>query len=107
MRIAILEDDRSQLELLNHLLTSGGHHVVSFERGADLMLAMEQDRLEMLILDWNLPDANGIDILARIRQTSKIPVLFCTARGEQDDLVKALRTGADDYLIKPVRRLEL
>lgn len=107
MRIAILEDDRSQLELFTHWLTLAQHHAVSFERGEDLMVSIGQERFEMLILDWNLPDASGIDILTRVRQTSKVPVLFCTARGEQDDVVQALRAGADDYLIKPVRRLEL
>jgi two-component system response regulator RegX3 len=83
------------------------HHAVSFERGEDLMVSIEQERFEMLTLDWNLPDASGIDILTRLRQISKVPVLFCTARGEQDDVVQALCAGADDYLIKPVRRLEL
>ena len=61
----------------------------------------------MLILDWNLPDATGIDILRRVRQNSKVPVLFCTARDDRDDVVKALDEGADDYLIKPLRRMEL
>ena len=61
----------------------------------------------MLILDWNLRDATLIDILRRVRQTSKVPVLRCTARDNQGDLAKALRDGADDYLIKPLRRLEL
>jgi len=87
MRIAILEDDRSQLELFTHWLTLAQHHAVSFERGEDLMVSIGQERFEMLILDWNLPDASGIDILTRVRQTSKVPVLFCTARGEQDDVV--------------------
>jgi two-component system response regulator RegX3 len=107
MRIAILEDDLSQLELLTHWLTLAEHHAVSFERGEDLMVSIGQERFDMLILDWNLPDASGIDILIRVRQTYKVPVLFCTARGEQDDVVQALRAGADDYLIKPVRHLEL
>ena len=71
------------------------------------MISIAHERFEILILDWNLPDADGVEILTRVRQTSKVPVLFCTARGEQDDVVRALRAGADDYLIKPVRRLEL
>jgi len=72
MRIAILEDDRSQLELLTHWLTLAEHHAVSFERGEDLMVSITQERFEMLILDWNLPDASGIDILTRVRQTAKV-----------------------------------
>jgi len=107
MRIAILEDDPSQLELLSHWVTAAGHHPVPFERGEALLKAIPQQQFEMLILDWNLPDAPGIEILKRLRQTSKVPVLFCTARAAQDDVVKGFREGADDYLIKPLRRLEL
>ena len=107
MRIAILEDDPSQLELLSHWVSVAGHQAVTFERGEDFLKAMGKEQFEILILDWNLPDATGIDILRRVRQTSKVPVLFCTARADQDDVVKALREGADDYLIKPLHRLEL
>jgi len=72
-----------------------------------LLKAISQQQFEMLILDWNLPDAPGIEILKLLRQTSKVPVLFCTARAAQDDVVKGFREGADGYLIKPLRRLEL
>src|SRR5262249_13420757 len=57
--------------------------------------------------DWNLPDLSGIDVLRRIRQRSRMPVIFCTAREGQDDVVAALREGANDYLRKPIRRMEL
>jgi len=62
---------------------------------------------ETLTFDWNLPDITGIDVLRRLRANSKVAVLFCTARAEVDDVVKGLSEGADDYLIKPLRRLEL
>ena len=107
MRIAILEDDLTQLELISHWLTAAGHEPAPFERGEAFLNAVWEGQFEMLILDWNVPDATGIDVLRRVRQNSKVPVLFCTARADQDDVVKALREGADDYLIKPLRRLEL
>src|SRR5262245_61566608 len=107
MRIAILEDDPSQLELFCHWVTAAGYAAVPFERGEAFMHAIGQAQVDMLMLDWNLPDASGIEILRRVRQTSNIPVLFCTARAAEDDVVKALRGGADDYLTKPLRRLEL
>jgi two-component system response regulator RegX3 len=107
MRIAILEDDPSQRELLIHWLTLAGHQAAPFERGDDFLKSDCRPDFEMLILDWNLPDVTGIEVLQRVRQTSKMPVLFCTARTHPDDTVKALRSGADDYLIKPLRRLEL
>jgi len=60
----------------------------------------------LLSLDWNLPDLSGIDVLRRIRQRSRMPVIFCTAREGQDDVVAGLQAGADDYLRKPIRRME-
>src|SRR3954470_15321224 len=107
MQIASLEDDLSQVELLTHRLTLAGHHAVAFQRGEDFLDAVRQQQFEVLILDWNLPEVTGIDILKRIRQTSKVPVIFFTSRDGQDDVVTALREGADDYLVKPPRRLEL
>ena len=107
MRIAILEDDPSQLELVGHWLALEGHEPQRFEHGVELLKAISLEDFDLLILDWNLPDLSGIDVLKRVRQSSKIPVLFCTARDEQDDVAKALSEGADDYLSKPVRRLEL
>ena len=107
MRIAILEDDPSQLELLGHWLALADHDPQRFEHGIDLLKAISQENFDLLILDWNLPDLSGIDVLKRVRQGSKIPVLFCTSRDGQDDVVKALREGADDYLSKPIRQLEL
>jgi two-component system response regulator RegX3 len=107
MRIAILEDDPSQLELLGHWLALEGHEPGRFENGAELLKAISQEDYDLLILDWNLPDLSGIDVLKRVRQGSKVPVVFCTARDGQDDVVTALQEGADDYLHKPIRRMEL
>jgi len=107
MQIALLEDDLSQVELLTHWLRLAGHHAVAFQRGEDFLDAVRQQQFEVLILDWNLLEVTGIDILKRIRQTSKVRVLFCTSRDGQDDVVTALLEGADDYLVKPPRRLEL
>ena len=109
MRIAILEDDLSQLELIGHWLESAGHLAQTFERGALLLRALEQETYDALVLDWNVPDVSGIEVLRQVRQQlhTGTPVLFGTARDAQEDIVAALRAGADDYLIKPMRRMEL
>jgi two-component system, OmpR family, response regulator RegX3 len=107
MRIAIVEDDPSQLELLCHWLRSAGHESLAFQQASAFLEIMAQTQFEMVILDWNLGEASGIDVLRRLRQTSKVPVLFCTSHAEQEDVVKALRGGADDYMIKPLRHAEL
>jgi len=109
MRIAILEDDVSQIELLSHWLQLAGHHPHAFEQGSSLLRALERESFDALLLDWNVPDMNGVEVLkrARSRLHSAVPVLFVTARNREDDVVTALREGADDYMVKPVRRLEL
>lgn len=107
MRIAILEDDPSQLELIGHWLALAGHEPHRFEHGEELLQAIGQEDFDLLILDWNLPGLSGIDVLRRICPGSKTPVIFCTSRDGQDDVVTALREGANDYLQKPIRRMEL
>ncbi len=109
MRIAILEDDPSQMELLSHWLRLAGHQTSGFERAADLLHALEHESFDALLLDWNLPEVSGIEVLRELRERlhSTIPVIFYTARDQEEDVVRALRAGADDYLVKPARRMEL
>ncbi len=109
MRIAILEDDPSQMELVVHWLQLAGHHAHAFERGAALLRALELDSFDALLLDWNIPDISGLEVLKRVRQQlrSPIPVIFITARTDEADVVSALRQGADGYVVKPMRRMEL
>jgi DNA-binding response OmpR family regulator len=107
MRIGILEDDPSQLELLGHWVALAGHDPERFEHGNQLLNAIQDQDFDLLILDWNLPDLTGIDVLRQLRQRSRVPVIFCTSRDREDDVVKALQEGAQDYLRKPIRRMEL
>jgi DNA-binding response OmpR family regulator len=109
MRIAILEDDRSQAFYLQHCLTAAGHAAQHYERGVDLMKAVETDEFDALLLDWNVPDVSGIEVLNRIRQQLKsaVPILLVTGRSSEEDVVYALREGADDFISKPVRLKEL
>jgi len=109
MRIAILEDDPSQLELLSHWLKLAGHHAHTFEQGSPLLRILEHESFDALLLDWNVPDLSGVDVLKRVRQRlhSSVPVLFVTARNREDDVVTALREGADDYMVKPFDLREL
>ena len=109
MRIAVLEDDISQMELISRWLQMAGHRSHPFERGDDLLRALERETFDALLLDWNVPGMSGLEVLKRVRQRigSRIPVLFSTARTDETDVVLALREGADGYLVKPLRRLEL
>jgi len=109
MRIGILEDDRSHAFVLQRCLIEAGHVPQRYERGADILKAVETDDLDALLLDWNVPDLSGIEVLNRVRQQlkSSIPIVLITARTSEDDVVQALRQGADDYMSKPVGNKEL
>ena len=109
MRIAILEDDLSQADLVRVWLAGAGHSCHTFHRGRELMRAMTRDTFDLLVLDWELPDVNGDAVLVWVRANVRdnLPVLFTTARDTEQDIVRALKEGADDYLVKPLRKHEL
>lgn len=108
MHIAVLEDDAAQAELLQSWLKTGGHDCTLFTHGNDLIKALPQDRFNLLILDWNLPDINGTEVLAWVRENMSwhIPVIFITCRDTEQDVVHALECGADDYMTKPAKQFE-
>lgn len=108
MKIAILEDDQDQAELLNTWMQAAGHDSTVFGTGSAYRQALKKETYDLLILDWNLPDTSGPDILAWVRENLDwhIPVIFITSRDNESDIVQALNSGADDYMIKPVRQQE-
>ena len=108
MRIAVLEDDPAQAELLQTWTTSAGHDCTVFTRGNRLIKALAQDEFDLLILDWNLPDITGTDVLvwARSNMGWHIPIIFITCRDTEQDVVYALQCGADDYMTKPAKQFE-
>jgi two-component system response regulator RegX3 len=101
MRIAILEDDPSQADLVRVWLAGAGHACHTFHRGREFQRVMTRD--------WELPDVNGDAVLTWVRANVRdnVPVLFATARDSEQDIVHALKSGADDYLVKPLRKHEL
>ena len=109
MRIAILEDDPALADQMSHALEESGHGSQLFRTGGALVTALKRDTFDMLVLDWNLPDMSGVDVLgwAREHLESVPPVLFVTSRGEEADIVRALNLGADDYVVKPIKVAEL
>jgi DNA-binding response OmpR family regulator len=109
MRIAVLEDDPSQADLIRLWLIGAGHTCHCFARGREFMRVMARDSFDLLMFDWELPDVNGDAVLTWVRANVRdnIPVLFATARANEQDIVHALKSGADDYLVKPLRKTEL
>lgn len=109
MRIALLEDEQEHADRTSSLLHSAGHQVQVFRRGAALIRQLRTEAYELIILDWEIPDISGCDVLQTIRQqlSLRTPVVFLTHRDAEVDVVQALEAGADDFLIKPPREREL
>jgi two-component system response regulator ResD len=81
--------------------------VIWAARGADGVLALEENEIRLAILDLQLPDADGLDLCRMIRQTSRLPIVIVTARDEEVDRITGLELGADDYVTKPFSPREL
>lgn len=108
MRIAYLEDDADQAALIRRWLEGAGHSCHHFDRGHALRRSLARESFDLYILDWHLPDVDGLEVLKEIRARSpRSPVIFATVRGRDDDIAHVLQAGADDYIAKPVRQGEL
>ncbi|WP_420994803.1 response regulator transcription factor [Cupriavidus sp. 30B13] len=109
MRIASVEDDKSQSELIQQILVSAGHECECFHSGGSFLRALRDKAFDLLVVDWQLPDTSGFEVVTWVRQNSgrNPPILFLTSRSQEEDIVAGLGAGADDYMVKPVRRAEL
>lgn len=109
MRIGLLEDDPLQREMLTGWLVEAGHDVHGFGTAADFMRIASRESFDFFLLDSMLPDQNGRHVLRWLREERRnaTPAVFVTALDSEDEVVAALTGGADDYVIKPVRRAEL
>lgn len=109
MRIALLEDDPVQAELVKHWLAEAGMQCEVYDTGKTFRSGILQRPADLVLIDWMLPDDDGIAVLQWLRQAvnARLPVMFTTTKAEEDSLVHALEKGADDYLIKPLRRNEM
>ena len=105
MRVLIAEDDDSMASALSAAVVSAGHKPTRVSRGSDALLVHRD--FEVVLLDLGLPDMDGLDVLRKLRQVTHIPVLILTARDDERSVVLGLRSGADDYLVKPVKLVEL
>lgn len=108
MRIAYLEDDMAQAELVTHWLKEAGHNCIHMGSGREFMSLLRRDTFDILVLDWEVPDMNGYAVLEEVRASgNRTPVLFATQRDDESSIVGALSQGADDYMVKPTKQPEL
>ncbi|MDT0395403.1 response regulator transcription factor [Streptomyces edwardsiae] len=105
MQILLAEDDDGVAAALVEVLYDHGHDTRRVRHGRDVLTYHRS--ADLLLLDLGLPDADGLDVLRGLRAVSDLSVLILTARGDERSVVRGLRLGADDYLVKPVRLTEL
>ncbi len=110
VNILLIEDDRAILEILKYNLQKNAgwtvHTAMDGQTGLDMALHIDPD---LMVVDWMLPEKSGIEVIQQVRKTSErhIPIVMLTARGEEQDKIKSLTIGADDYVVKPFSPREL
>ncbi len=109
MRIAILEDDVDQARLVEIWLSDAGHNCYVYHSGSQIVQSLNNESFDVILLDWEVPDMSGFEVLQWVRENLDwyVPVLFITQRDQEEDVVKALQAGADDYMAKPIKRAEM
>ncbi|TDL39646.1 response regulator transcription factor [Arthrobacter nitrophenolicus] len=105
MRIGVVEDDDGVASALVDALEANRINAYRMSRGAEVLT--RHPDFDLVLLDLGLPDMDGIDVLRHLRQVSAVPVIILTARDDERSVVRGLRNGADDYLVKPARIVEL
>jgi DNA-binding response OmpR family regulator len=106
-RILVVEDEADILDLLTELLGESGYEVVRASDGREAIRALVHSPPDLVLLDVAMPELDGWQTLERIRDVSELPVLMLTARAGEDDKVRGLRAGANDYVTKPFSTREL
>lgn len=101
MKVLVVDDDRDLRELIGFALTQAGFLVVKAADGPSAVRTFDAEGPDLVVLDINMPGMSGFEVCEAIRRRSRVPVLMLTVRGEEEDLVRALDLGADDYLTKP------
>lgn len=109
MRIAVLDEERGQCDLVCQVLKSAGHTCFPFSSGNELLAQLRRENFDMLILHWQITDIAPEQVVQTVRETlpANLPILFITGRSCEDDIIAGLASSANDYIVKPVRRGEL
>ncbi len=106
-RVLAVDDEPQVLRHLQAVLSQAGYNPIVTDNPAEVVNLVEKEEPQVLLLDLLFPDASGFDVLEQIREISGVPVIFLTARDNEEDAVRALRLGADDYITKPFSPSEL
>jgi DNA-binding response OmpR family regulator len=107
--VGLLEDDPDMAALVGQWLEEAGYTVRLYRNATEYRRRQGSEAIDLLLLDWMLPDSSGIDVVEGIRASAnnRLPVIFLTARDAEDDMVRGLASGGDDYVVKPPKQREL
>jgi DNA-binding response OmpR family regulator len=105
--VLVVEDEVDLSEVMRDRLIADGHEVVIAHSGGAAMAAVAKRVPDVVLMDWMLPDMDGLTVCRRLRQQHLMPIIMVTARGDEVDRVLGLEVGADDYLVKPFSLREL
>jgi two-component system phosphate regulon response regulator PhoB len=109
-RLLVVEDERPIAELLKHHFTSAGYTVTTTPDGDEALILIEEVKPDLVLLDWMIEGTSGLEVCRRVRRsarTAQLPIIMLTARGDEEDRVRGLETGADDFVAKPFSPKEL
>ena len=109
-KILIVDDEPAQQQLLRYNIEKAGYDILLADNGKDALIIIEEVKPDLIILDWMIPEASGIDVCHELRsrpETRLLPILMVSARGEEGDRALGLDSGADDYITKPFSPREL
>ena len=107
MKALVVDDDVDLLDLTTYALRREGYTVLPALDGAHALQRWENDAPDIILLDANLPRLNGFEVCRRIRQESQTPIIMLTARDDEEDVIRGLQLGADDYVTKPFSAKQL
>ncbi len=108
--VLVVEDENAIVTMLKYNLEHNGFRVNVANDGEEALMAVEEQKPDLILLDWMLPSVSGVQVCERLRikeNTRLIPIIMLTARGEESDRVRGLDSGADDYMTKPFSPNEL
>lgn len=109
-RVLVVEDDPAIADLIKHHFSKEGFTATSTPSGEEALILVDEIRPALVVLDWMIEDVSGIEVCRRLRRSganAAMPILMLTARGEEEDRIRGLETGADDFVTKPFSPKEL
>ncbi|MCS5500336.1 VanR-ABDEGLN family response regulator transcription factor [Lysinibacillus sp. A4] len=107
LNILVVDDEKEIADLIELYLKNENYHVFKFYTAQEALTCIEHEKVDLAVLDIMMPDIDGFTILRKIRETLNFPVIMLTAKEEEIDKINGFSLGADDYITKPFRPLEL